>query len=228
MLKFSAAREAMIDSQIRPNGITDRRIIDAMATIPREDFVPEDRKAIAYLDEDLPLLKDNRRRYLIEPMAFAKLVQLAEIKPSDKVLHVGAATGYGTAVLARLSAQVVALESDAALVTAARHNLQAAANIIVVEGALNEGAKSMAPFDVILIEGRIEAMPESLLAQTAEGGRVVAVLGESAVAKGCLWITHGGISACRTAFDASVAALPGFERTQPPFVFQGFNEALVG
>ena len=228
MLNFAAARGAMIDSQVRPNGITDRRLIDAMATLPREDFVPAVCKAVAYVDQDIPLRKGTKPRYMIQPMVFAKLAQLAEVRPTDKVLHVGAATGYGTAILARLAAQVVALESDADLATAGRKNLEAVANACIVEGALNEGVKSMAPFDVIFIEGRIEEMPQSLLGQSAERGRVVAVLGLSDIAKACLWVNHAGVGACRAAFDASVAALPGFERMRPPFDFQGFNNALVG
>lgn len=227
-MNFIAARAAMIESQVRPNGITDRRIIDAMAAIPREYFVPEGCKAVAYMDEDIPLARGPAARYLIEAMAFARLVQLAEIKPADKILHVGAATGYGTAVLARMGAQVTAVESDAALADAARHNLRDAANVSIVEGALSEGAPSLAPFDVIIIEGRIGELPSSLMAQAAEGGRIAAVLGESNMAKAYLWIIHGKTMACRPAFDASVAVLPGFDKKRAPFVFEGFNKALVG
>lgn len=228
MLNFVAARETMVESQVRPNGITDRRIIDAMASIAREDFVPEARKAVAYMDEDIPLNGGPMPRYLIEAMAFARLVQLAEIKSADRVLHVGAATGYGTAVLARLGAEVVAVESDAALAALARHNLGGISHVSVFESALTEGANSLAPFDVIVIEGRIGEMPQSLIAQSAEGGRIVAVLGDSDVAKAYLWVIHGKTSARRPAFDASVAALPGFHRKKAPFIFEGFKEDAVG
>ena len=113
MTDYSAARENMIESQVRPNGITDHRIIAAMEGLAREAFVPELRKAVAYVDEDVQLTPSGElgpARYLIEAMAFARLVQLAAIKPADKVLHVGAASGYGSAVLAKLAAQVVAVE----------------------------------------------------------------------------------------------------------------------
>ncbi len=219
MLNFAAAREAMVESQVRPNGVTDRRIIDAMASIAREDFVPEASKAIAYMDGDVPLTRDLMPRCLIEPMAFARLAQLAEIKATDRVLHVGAATGYGTAILARLGAKVVALESDANLAAAARENLRGFANVMVVEGPFTEGAKAMAPYDVILIEGRIGELPQSLTAQAAEDGRIVAVVGEFEMGKAQLWTVRGGTAAGRAAFDASIAALPGFDRSKAPFVF---------
>ncbi len=227
MLNFAAARAAMIDSQVRPNGITDHRIIEAMAEIPREDFVPEAGKAVAYMDGDVLLARNPVPRYLIEAMAFARLVQLAEIKPTDKVLHVGAATGYGTAVLAQLAAEVVAVESDASLAAAARRNLGHLANVAIVEGKLTEGAASHAPFDVIVIEGRIGTLPERIIAQAGEGGRIVAVFGDMAMAKACIWVVRGGTTARRAAFDASVAALPGFDRNRAPFVFEGVNGSPV-
>ncbi len=227
MLNFVAARAAMVESQVRPNGITDRRIIDAMASIAREDFLPDACKAVAYMDEDIPLNGGPILRYLIEAMAFARLVQLAEIKPSDKVLHVGAATGYGTAVLARLAREVVAVECDSSLAALARNNLRAIANVTIVEAPLTEGAKSAAPFEAIVIEGRIGEMAQSLITQSAEGGRIVAVLGESDVAKATLWVVHGKAVTSRPAFDASVALLPGFDRKKASFVFEGFTGAPV-
>lgn len=218
-MNFAAARENMVESQVRPNGITDRRIIDAMAAIAREDFVPAGRKAVAYVDEDIPLTEGQRPRCLIEAMAFARLVQLAGIKPTDKVLHIGAATGYGTAVVARLAASVVAVESDAALAASARANLRDVSNVSIVEGALADGAKAAAPFDVIVIEGRVGEVPQSLMSQAADGGRIVAVVGESDVARAHLWTMAGKTGTCRTAFDASIAPLPGFQKKRAAFVF---------
>ena len=219
MTNFADARENMVESQVRPNGITDRRIIDAMAEIAREDFVPADRRAVAYMDEDVLLTKDGGPRYLIEAMAFARLVHLAAIKGTDRILHVGAATGYGSAVLARLGASVVALESDRFLALTARANLRGIANVAVVEGDLADGAKSAGPFDVVVIEGRVGEVPQSLFAQVAEAGRIVAVVGQADVAKAHLYTVHGKTCAFRTAFDASIAPLPGFHKKLAAFVF---------
>lgn len=216
MTDYRIARENMIESQVRPNGITDHRIIDAMAGLAREDFVPAQRKSIAYVDEDIELVPG---RYLIEAMAFAKLVQLAEIKPGDSVLHVGAASGYGTAVLAKLANRVVALESDAGLCGLLRHRVADLGNVKVVEGPLDAGAASDGPFDVIVVEGRAGEIPQKLLGQLANDGRLVAVTGEQDVGKAQVWTSHGGSVAVRAAFDASVAALPGLAKKRPAFVF---------
>lgn len=221
MTDFSAARVNMIESQVRPNGITDHRIIAAMAGLARENFVPASRQAVAYMDGDVPLTAAGQGggRYLIEAMAFARLVHLAEIKPADRILHVGAATGYGSAVLAQLGASVVALECDPALAQQARANLAGYGGISVVEGPLAEGWKQNAPYDVILVEGRIAEVPAALLGQLAEGGRLAAVVGEDEVARAQVVTVSGKVAAVRSAFDASVAALPGFARKRPAFVF---------
>ncbi len=136
MTNFAAARHNMVESQVRPNGITDHRIIDAMAQVKREDFVPPERKAIAYLDDDVQL---KEGRFLIEPMAFARMIHLALIKPTDKVLVVGAGTGYGARVISMLAKSVVALESDPDLLALARGFLAGAGNVEVVEGTLAAG-----------------------------------------------------------------------------------------
>lgn len=216
MTDFNIARANMVESQVRPNGITDHRIIAAMAEIPRENFVPASRRDIAYVDDDLEIADG---RYLTEPMIFARLVQLAEIRPEDRVLHVGAASGYGTAVLARLAARVVALESDAGLAAMARDNLAGDKSVSVAEGPLVEGRKAEGPFDVIVIEGRVAEVPEALLAQLADGGRLVAVVGEGEPAKASIWTVKGKARGLRTAFDAAIPALPGFGKKQPAFVF---------
>ena len=222
MTNFSAARVNMVESQVRPNGITDRRIIDAMAAIAREEFVPESRRDIAYVDEDIevaPAGGGNPARSLIEAMAFARLVQLAGVKPTDKVLLVGAGTGYGAAVVSRLAAQVVALEDDARLTAIARKALGGCANVKLVEAPLAGGCKAEGPFDAIIFEGRVGEVPEALFADVAEGGRVVAVVGEHDVAKAHVWTTAGKLHTLRLAFDASIAGLPGFEKRRPAFVF---------
>lgn len=222
MTDFAAARINMVESQVRPNGITDRRIIAAMEQVPREDFVPERWRNVAYMDEDIPLEPSRLgapSRALIEAMAFAKLVQHALIRPDDRVLLVGAGTGYGAAVLSRIAAQTVALESDPELAVIARKRLAGLENVLLVEGGLAAGHAGGGPYDVILLEGRAGAIPDSLLAQLAEGGRLVAVVGEADLAKAKVYTRSGNIYAERDVFDASVTALPGLEKKAPAFMF---------
>lgn len=222
MSEFAAARINMIESQVRPNGITDRRIIAGMEAVAREDFVPAAKRPVAYVDEDVALAPaDGSRgpRYLIEPMALARMLQHAAVRPGDAVLTVGAGTGYGAAVMASLAQSVTALESDAGLADEARRNLAPLANVAVVEGALGAGVPGAAPFDVIVIEGRVEEVPAALFAQLAEGGRLIAVVGETEMAKAIVHTKSGAVIASREVFDASIAKLPGFEKKKPAFVF---------
>lgn len=222
MTDYTAARLNMVESQVRPNGITDRRIIAAIEQVRREDFVPESRRALAYMDEDVPLDPADRAagpRALIEVMAFARMLQHAAIKPTDKVLIVGAGTGYGAAVVSQMAGQVVALESDAGLVHRARHTLAAAANVKLVEGPLAAGAPADQPFDVIVLEGRAEEVPAALINQLADDGRLVAVVGERETSQACVYSRSGGAVAVRQVFDASVTALPGLKLKKPAFVF---------
>jgi protein-L-isoaspartate(D-aspartate) O-methyltransferase len=218
MTNFSVARENMVESQVRPNGITDRRIIDAMIAVAREDFVPESRRGLAYMDEDVELASAPSR-YLIEAMTFARLVQLAEVKPGSKVLLVGAGTGYGAAVVSRLAARVVALEDDSRLAAVARKALAGLSNVMVVERPLAAGCAAEGPFDAVIFEGRVGEVPEALFAQVKDGGFVVAVVGEEDVAKIHVWRLAGKTPALRLSHDATIAALPGFARQRPAFVF---------
>lgn len=216
MTNFTAARHNMVESQVRPNGITDHRIIDAMAQVKREDFVPAERKTIAYLDDDVQL---KEGRFLIEPMAFARMIHLALIKPTDKVLVVGAGTGYGARVIAMLAKSVVALESDPDLLALAKGFLAGAGNVEVVEGSLAAGHAAGAPYDVIIVEGRIAAVPESLFAQLANEGRIVAAVGNADVSKMQIATLADGHRSSRSAFDVSIAPLPGFVVEKAAFVF---------
>jgi len=206
----------MVESQVRPNGITDHRIIDAMAQVKREDFVPAERKTIAYLDEDVQL---KEGRFLIEPMAFARMVHLALIKPTDRVLVVGAGTGYGAKIISMLAKSVVALESDPDLLALARGFLAGIGNVEVVEGGLAAGHAAGAPYDVIIVEGRIAAVPESLFAQLANEGRIVAAVGNTDVSKMQIATLADGHRSSRSAFDVSIAPLPGFVVEKAAFVF---------
>ncbi|MBL8674622.1 MAG: methyltransferase domain-containing protein, partial [Rhodospirillales bacterium] len=156
---FAVARRNMVDGQLRPNQIVDPALLAALSSVPREAFVPADRAGIAYSDEAVPL---GGGRALMEPMALARLIQIARPATGDAALVVGAGTGYGAAILSRLVATVVAVESDAALLARARAALAGAANVTLVEGALAEGGAAKGPYDLILVEGMIEAIPEAL------------------------------------------------------------------
>jgi protein-L-isoaspartate(D-aspartate) O-methyltransferase len=216
MSDLALARHNMVESQVRPNGITDPRIIAAMAAVAREEFVPPAMHDLAYMGTEVPL---GGGRRLMEPMAFARLVQLADIAEGEKVLLIGGALGYGAAVLGQLGAQVVMLESDGALAAAARKNLAGLANVHVAEGALKDGAAGQGPFDVILLEGRVSTVPEHLFTQLKEGGRLVTAVGDHSTAKCCRAELDDGSHSLRQAFEVSVPPLPGFERPQPGFTF---------
>lgn len=218
MVDYKAARQNMIESQLRANGVTEPAVTEAFAAVPRELFVPKARRSIAYVDEDLPL---KEGRYLMEPMVLGKLIQLAGIGPGDLVLDVGAGTGYAAAVLSRLAAAVVAIESDpelAALASAALTQF-GADNVVVLQQALEQGYPKQAPYDVILIEGAVEEIPDALTVQLAEGGRLVTVVRPpGGVGRGMLFLREHGVVSGRPDFDAATPLLPGFVR-RPGFVF---------
>ncbi len=220
MFDFAAARRMMVDGQVRTADVTDQRIIAAMLDLARERFVPEHNASMAYLDLDVAVTSTTPARRLLKPMVLAKLIQAAEIAPQDRVLDVGCATGYSTALLARLAGSVVALEEDATLARHARENLAAigAANAEVVSGALPDGWPAGAPYDVILINGAAEVVPERLLRQLAEGGRLVAVVGRAPASKAVRYLAGGGQASALPVFDAAGPALPGFAEP-PAFVF---------
>lgn len=216
MIDFERARRVMVDNQLRTSGITDHRLLAAMGEVPREAFVPGPLHSLAYTDVDLPL---SPKRRLGSPAPFAKLVQLAAIEHDDRVLDVGCATGYSSAVLARLAAQVVAVDDDAALIARARTLLAGTTNVTVVEGALATASQSQGPFDVIVLEGAVEDVPSPLLDQLKLDGRLVALIaagGRPAVAH--LFVRSASGIASSAAFDARLPSLP----TQPAenaFVF---------
>lgn len=220
MFDFAAARRMMVDCQVRTSDVTDQRIVAAMQDLPRERFVPERNASLAYLDLDVPVTSGTPARRLLKPMVLAKLVQAAEIGPQDRVLDVACATGYSTALLARLARNVVALEEDATLARHARENLAAmgSANAEVVSGALPDGWQAGAPYDVIFVNGAAEVLPERLLRQLAEGGRLVGVVGRAPASKAVLYLASGGQATALPIFDAAAPPLPGFAEP-PAFVF---------
>jgi len=215
---FENARIHMIESQLRPNRVVDDRLLRAFAGIRRELFVPEHLRQVAYIDEDLPL---GGGRYLMEPRVAARLLQAAEIEPTDTALVVGAGTGYEAAVIAVLTRHVVALEEDPDLARRARAALveHAIAAVNVVEAPLREGYRTRAPYDVILFGGAVAEVPTDIPLQLAEGGRLLAVVRPgNAVGRATLTTRTGGVLARRAIFDAASPILPGF-LLEPSFEF---------
>ncbi len=218
MMDYAIARHNMVESQVRTNKVTDDRLLAAMSELPRELFVPDGQRGVAYVDEDLPVGGD---RWLMEPMVLARLVQALEPDPDDLALHIGCGTGYGAAVLARLCGAVVALESDQALAEGATALLGELGidNVAVITAALASGYAKQAPYDVILFGGAIGEVPEAVAAQLAENGRMIAVVaGQSGVGKATLFTRQRGALSSRVLFDAATPLLPGFE-LKPGFVF---------
>ena len=223
MADFAAARRNMVDSQVRPSDVTDPALIAAMLAMPRERFLPATKASLAYLDYDVPVLEgafDRPERRLLKPMVLTKLIQAASPSESDHVLDVGCSMGYSAALLCRLVAEVVALDEDASLVRAARERLPetGCVNVEVVEGPLVAGWERGAPYDVILVEGAVEIMPQALCEQLREGGRLVCIRGGGPGAKAMLYRMDAGEISGRAIFDASAALLPGFAEV-PGFVF---------
>lgn len=211
MSDFIALRATMVDTQIRPNDVTDTRIHQAMRDVPRERFVPGAKQALAYADVSVEV---SPGRYLIEPRAFAKLLQLADIQPTDRILDVGCATGYSAAVLSHLGGKVFALEQDADLVRVASDTLRSTGYdvVTVAQGGLTEGLKPNAPFDVICINGAVEAVPESLLGQLNEGGRLICIQQKGPQGRAYLYLRQDGVIGSRADFDATVPVLAGFKK----------------
>jgi protein-L-isoaspartate(D-aspartate) O-methyltransferase len=211
----------MVESQIRTNRVTDHGLLAALQRIPRERFVPKAIRALAYIDEDLRLAPD---RFLMEPMVLARLIQAAGVKSTDVVLDVGCATGYATALLADLAASVVGLESDAGLAAEAVKVLQDldVDNALIVEGDLRQGYPRQAPYDVILVNGAVAEVPETIAGQLADGGRLVTVVGSleqtGRVGRATLLTRVGSNVSSRPLFDAAVPLLPSFAE-EPSFVF---------
>lgn len=216
MADFLALRRLMLESQIKPNRVTDPRVHEAIFAVPRERFVPDSLKPVAYVDEDLSL---GGGRYLIEPRVFARMLQEAAIAADEKVLDVGTGTGYTAAVLGHLAASVVALEAgefaDKARAGLGEMNL---GNVTVVAGDLAKGHAAEAPYDVILIEASVPEVPSALFEQLAEGGRLIAVLRNGPIGVATLFTKAAGVIGRRPLFDAATPILPGFERP-PAFVF---------
>lgn len=218
MTDFAAARLNMVESQIRTNKVTDPRVVDAFEAVPREAFVGDAKKGIAYIDEDLEVAPG---RFLMEPMVLARLLQAAAPQAGDMALDIGCATGYSTAVLARLVETVVGLECERVLMDAANRTLNAldVDNAVVVEGALEAGYQKQAPYNVIVFQGAVAEVPETVKRQLADGGRLAAVVVDAdGIGRGMLIQRAGDSFSSRMLFDAATPTLPGFAR-EVGFVF---------
>lgn len=207
MSDFSTRRVTMVDTQVRPSDVTKFPIIAAMLQVPREDFVPEAAREAAYVGQNLPLAPG---RVVLEPRTLAKMLDALAIEPGEKVLIVGAGLGYAAALVDQMGGRVVALEEDAALASGAQSRLAARAGVTVVAGPLAKGAASEAPFDVILVEGGVEAVPAALTNQLAEDGRIAAIMMEGALGVVRLGLKRDGGVTWRFAFNAAAPVLPGF------------------
>jgi protein-L-isoaspartate(D-aspartate) O-methyltransferase len=222
MMDYKTARRMMVDSQLRPNGVTDPDLVGAVLEVARERFVPADKVALAYLDRDLQVSEGGAHgpRHLLKPMVTAKLIQAAEVKATDHVLDIACGTGYSSAVLARLAGSVVALEDDPALAAKATEllNAEGVSNVAVVCGALEAGWPAKAPYDVILINGAVELVPPALCHQLKDGGRLVAIVGSGPIGKATIYRSVRGEVSGRPVFDAAEPLLPSFSKP-PAFVF---------
>jgi protein-L-isoaspartate(D-aspartate) O-methyltransferase len=217
MTDFAAAREAMVDTQVRTSDVTRYSIIDAMLRVPRELFVPKARRDVAYAEAEVPLAPG---RAMMTPRTLAKMLDAAEIGRSDLVLEIAPGTGYSTALIARLAAAVVAIEPDEGLAAQATDALQRleAINAVVSQGDATAGDPAHGPYDVIFVNGAVERVPEALSDQLKDGGRLVAIFLERGVGQCRVVLRVGDATAVRYAFDATAPLLPGFE-TKRAFAF---------
>ena len=204
MQDFSLARRAMVDNQLRPEGVTDRGVLAAMGSVERERFVPEAARPLAYFDRPLKIAPG---RAMMPPAALGRLLTELGPKAGERALVVGSGSGYSAALLSAIGLQVVALESDKALAVAA-----ADSGIETAIGALDQGWAQGAPYDLILVDGAVEEVPAALTRQLREGGRLAGAIVDRGVSRLVVGRTAGGVLGLRTIADAEVDLLPGFER----------------
>ncbi|MDP3194571.1 protein-L-isoaspartate O-methyltransferase [Tabrizicola sp.] len=211
MAEFATRRVMMVDTQVRPSDVTKFPIIDAMLSVPRETFVPDDKREAAYVGENLTLAPG---RVVLEARTLAKLLDALDIQPTELVLDVGCGLGYSAAVMARLAETVVALEEDEGLAADAQRILseEGVDNAVTVTGPLAEGSAKCAPYDVITIEGGVEEIPAAILTQLKDGGRIGAIFMENAVGTARIGYKAAGQMTWRSIFNAAAPVLPGFSK----------------
>jgi len=213
MTDFQAAREAMVDCQVRPSDVTKYSIIDALLRTPREDYVPAEKQAVAYMGEHIAV---SDSRVILDPRTFAKMLDAVSIGADDLVLDVACGTGYSTAVIAHLAQAVVALEDDANLANAASETLMEAGvdNAIVVNALLSSGAAKHGPYDIIVVQGAVEEFSDALTKQLKDGGRAVAIFADGAMGQCCIGTKSGDKITWRSDFDATAPLLEGFTKPE--------------
>lgn len=213
MTDFAARRTMMVDNQIRPSDVTKFPIIDAMLAIPRENFVPSEKREAAYLGENIDL---GQGRVLLEPRTLAKMLDAADIQRDELVLDLGTGSGYAAAVMSRLAEAVIALEENEQMAEEAAAALLAvgADNVVPVDGKLVDGAPEHGPYDVILVEGAVEHLPTAITDQLKDGGRIVALFAEGRLGVVRVGYRIDGRMNWRFAFNAGAPVLPGFEKHQ--------------
>jgi protein-L-isoaspartate(D-aspartate) O-methyltransferase len=210
MPDFASRRSTMVDTQVRPSDVTKYPIIDAMLTVPREVFVPDDKREMAYVGDHVGL---GGGRVMLDPRTLAKMLEAANIQKDETVLDIGSGLGYSAALAAHIADAVIAVEDSADRVSDAEGALSEAGidNVAVLEAALAKGAPNSAPYDVILIQGAVESVPQGLTDQLKEGGRIVAIFMTGALGAVRVGYRVDGAVNWRFAFNASAPLLPGFE-----------------
>ena len=208
MSDYAARRVMMVDTQVRPSDVTKFPIIAAMLAVPREAFLPEAQREAAYVGENTPIAAG---RVVLEARTLAKLLDALDIQPTERVLDLGCGYGYSSAVIARLAGSVVSVEQEPALAAAAAVNLAAqVGNAELVTGTIAAGAAAKGPYDVVILQGGVETVPDAVLAQVRDGGRIAAVFMTGALGVAQVGYKAGGVVTWRYAFNATAPVMPGF------------------
>ena len=219
MTDFALARRNMVEGQLRPNRVTNAQLLSVIGALPRERFLPDGMRSVAYSDEDVPV---GKGRYLMEPMVLARLLQNLQPGLEDRAMVVASGRGYGAALLARLVKSVVAVERDRALAAAAEQTAKelGVSGVQQTVGPMEAGAPSSGPYDIILIEGAVREVPQAIVDQLVEGGRLATIVAgpDGALGTAQLFVKEGGMASSRTLFDAGTPTLPGFA-PPPRFTF---------
>jgi protein-L-isoaspartate(D-aspartate) O-methyltransferase len=213
MSDFASRRVMMVDTQVRPSDVTKFPIIDAMLSVPREVYVPDDRREAAYVGENLTI---GSGRVLLEARTLAKLLDALDIRPGEMVLDLGCGLGYSAAVIARIAGTVIAVEDDERLAAEAQRLLseEGVDNALVIAGPLAAGAAKHAPYDAITVQGGVETLPDTLLAQLKDGGRIGAVFMDGAVGSAMIGFKSDGRVSWRPVFNATAPVLDGFRKAR--------------